>query len=63
MANRSTFPLVDRLFDGQLAERIRTWRDEEKRSFEDIAYLIREETGVQRSAKTIERWYQDEVAA
>jgi hypothetical protein len=63
MANRSTYPLVDMLFDGRLAERLRVWRVDEARSFEDIAYLIRAESGIQRSAKTVQRWYEDEVAA
>lgn len=61
MSNRSSFPLVERLYPGELVEQLRTWRKTERRSFEDIAYLIRETTGVQRSAKTVERWFEANV--
>lgn len=55
MANRSTFPLVDALFDGKLAERLREWRKADQ-SHETIARLISDEKGVVITLSTVRRW-------
>jgi hypothetical protein len=55
MANRSTFPLVDALFDGKLEERLREWRSA-KVSHEEIARLIHEEKGAAPTLSTIRRF-------
>lgn len=61
MANRSTYPLVDRLMDASLGERLKTWRAEGL-SFETIADLIRDEAQVTVSASTVRRWCEGEAA-
>lgn len=61
MANRSTFPLVDRLMDTPLAERLKTWRAEGL-SFETIADRIRDEADVTVSSSTVRRWCDEEAA-
>lgn len=58
VANRSTYPLVDRLFDGQLQERLDEWR-EAGHSFETIARLIHDEVGHEVSGSTVRRWIED----
>ena len=60
MANRSTFPLVDRLIGGDLAARLEGWRKDDL-SFESIADLIRDEAEVTVSASTVRRWCEDEL--
>jgi hypothetical protein len=55
MANRSTFPLVDALFDGKLEDRLREWREDEQ-SHETIARLIRDEKGAGVTLSTVRRW-------
>ena len=61
MANRSTFPLVDRLITGDLAKRLADWRADGQ-SFESIADLIRDEAQVTVSASTVRRWCEGEAA-
>lgn len=61
VANQSTFPLVDLLFDGHLANRLTDWRAQGL-SYEAIADCIREEKGHTISASTVRRWC-DELEA
>lgn len=56
--NRSTFPLVDRLFDGHLAERLTTWRRAGD-SYETIARHIEAEKDHVVSASTVGRWIEE----
>jgi hypothetical protein len=58
MANRSTYPLVDRLFDGGLERSLRFWRVKGF-SHEKIARLIEARTEHPSSATTVRRWCTD----
>ena len=62
MATRSTFPLVDRLCNENLAEWLAEWRANGL-SFETIADRLNAESGVTVSASTIRRWCETELAA
>lgn len=55
MAQGTTFPLVDRILDGTLAERLEAWRSEGM-TFEDIAFQLRSEYDVKVSVATVCRW-------
>lgn len=51
------FDLADKLVGGELRELLTRWRDEEGLSFEKIADLLEERTGVPASRETVRRWY------
>lgn len=55
MANRSTFPLVDRLLEGTLADTLIAWDDEDVKP-EEMAFRLRSEHGVRLSSSTVRRW-------
>lgn len=55
MARSSTFPLVDRILDGQLTALLTTWRGEGA-TFQDIAYRLRAEHDIRVSIATVQRW-------
>lgn len=55
MARSSTFPLVDRILDGQLADLLTTWRGEGA-TFQDIAYRLRADHDIKVSIATVQRW-------
>lgn len=50
------YPLLDRLLDGQLADLLRSWRTDERLSYEAIArrFLIDHDVSV--STDTVRRW-------
>ncbi len=52
----STFPLANRICDGQLAVLLRRWR-EAGDSFETIARRLDSERGVAVSSTTVYRWW------
>lgn len=58
MPPRSTYPLLDRLLDGHLAERL-TERRAAGESFDTIAEALRREHGVSVSGATVRRWIMD----
>lgn len=55
MARSSTYPLVDRILDGRLADLLTTWRAEGA-TFLDIAYRLRSEHDIKVSVATVQRW-------
>lgn len=55
MPQSGTYPLVDRILDGHLADRLRSWRHEGW-SFQRIADELRDEHDVRVSDETIRRW-------
>jgi intein-encoded DNA endonuclease-like protein len=55
MAQGTTFPLVDRILEGTLAQRLESWRAEGK-TYDDIAFLLRSEHDVKVSTATVCRW-------
>lgn len=54
MASRSTYPLYNRLTDGQLESLLRAWRAEGL-SFAEITYRLRDQD-IATSASTVHRW-------
>lgn len=59
MARTSTFPLVDRILDGQLRQRLNEWRSAGD-SFETMAFRLRD-LGFAVSASTVRRWCEQEL--
>lgn len=55
MARTSTYPLVDRLLDGKLAETLTAWNDQGA-GVEEITYRLRSEHDVILSTSTVRRW-------
>lgn len=55
MARTSTYPLVDRLLDGKLAETLIAW-DDQGDGVEEITYRLRSEHDVVLSTSTVRRW-------
>lgn len=56
MARTSTFPLIDRLLDGQLATLLRSWDDDDDVSLDEMVYRLRADHGIQVSRSTVARW-------
>jgi hypothetical protein len=59
VARPSTFPLVDRILDGRLAEYIATAR-ENGDSFERIARNLHADHGIDVTGETIRKWSEAE---
>lgn len=57
MPRPSQYPAANEALDGRLAERMRSWRDEEL-SFDTIAYRLRE-YGVVVTGETVRQWWLD----
>lgn len=55
MARSSTYPLVDRILDGRLADLLTDWRAEGV-TLQDIAYRLRSEHDIKVSIATVKRW-------
>jgi len=55
VGTKGTFPLVDRILDGQLAERLTEWRAAGD-SYASIVYKLRSEHDVTVSIETVRRW-------
>lgn len=55
MARSSTYPLVDRILDGRLADLLTAWRNEGA-TFQDVAYRLRSEHDIKVSIATVQRW-------
>lgn len=55
MAGSSTFPLVDRILEGRLADILTNWRAEGA-TFQDVAYRLRAEHDIKVSIATVQRW-------
>ena len=55
MARTSTYPLVDRLLDGKLAETLSAW-EAQGDGIEEITYRLRSEHDVVLSTSTVRRW-------
>lgn len=55
MSRGTTYPLVDRLLDGQLAEILSAWRDEGL-SYETMARRLQSDHDVEVSTATVHRW-------
>jgi hypothetical protein len=65
MARTGTFPVYDRLLDGQLGAKLLGWRADGLTA-EDIAFLLRSDFEIKVSVSTIHRWLalaEDEVAS
>lgn len=59
MGRRDTFPLVDRLVPGGLADFLQAARDvDDRQSHEDIAIALLTEHDIKVSAETVRRWCQ-----
>lgn len=53
------FELADKLMGGELENRLRAWRAEDPPvSYDRIARLLENETGVHHSRETVRRWCQ-----
>jgi len=55
MARTGTYPVYDRLLDGQLGPTLLAWRDEGI-SVEDMAFRLRSEHAIKVSVSTVHRW-------
>lgn len=53
------YPLIDRLTDGHLAERLAVWRADGW-SFQQIADHLRDNYGVSVSDETVRNWFDDD---
>jgi len=54
-----TYTLIDRLLDGQLADKLRAWRNEDPRpSYDQISDRLKAE-GFDVSRETVGRWCRD----
>jgi intein-encoded DNA endonuclease-like protein len=53
------YPLVDRLFNGQLDERLREWRGAGQ-SYDEIVFRLRTEHDINVSSETVRRWVNGE---
>ena len=54
MAQRDSFPLVDRLVPGGLTDFLHAARPDQ--SFEDIAFTLRTEHDIEVSTETVRKW-------
>lgn len=59
MARTQTFPLYDRIFDGQFAETLNRWRHDEGLSVQDIAFRLATEHDLKVSIATVHRWFRE----
>jgi hypothetical protein len=55
MARTGTYPVYDRLLDGQLGAKLLAWRTDGLTA-EDIAFLLRTDHEIKVSVSTIHRW-------
>lgn len=62
MANGTIFPVLDRLYDGRLAQLLAEW-DAEGLSQPQVSLRIRDEHGIYVSQATIGRWYRNLAVA
>lgn len=55
MGRSSTYPLVDRILDGRLAEHLTAWKAEGL-SLVDITFRLRSDHDIRVSVATVQRW-------
>lgn len=58
MGRSSTYPLVDRILDGRLAEILTAWNDEDL-SLLEMTFRLRTEHDIRVSVATVQRWVAD----
>lgn len=56
MGRTRTFPLYDRILNGQLASTLHAWKAEGL-SIEEITWRLREEHDIRVSIATVHRWF------